>query len=249
MKYLVFTSAGDNTEFYKIWLDKPEAKEFDLWLVYYGDDEKNYEIYKKYCDVIEKREGDKYANLFHMYNKYHHEINKYERFFILDDDIIINTDQINEMFRISKKYDLWVCQPSFIQCEENRIAHHITKQQKDSYLRYTNFIEMGTPLFSRYAFNKIMFFYEPSLLNWGVDYFYIHILGIDKKDKYAVIDHIGVINPWEKTKKNNKREILKIWGDKTVMKDRWNEVKNRFNIDDIKKHITYQTISKDPTSE
>ena len=31
----------------------------------------------------------------------------------LDDDIIISTKDINEMFKLSLECDLWICQPSF----------------------------------------------------------------------------------------------------------------------------------------
>ena len=68
MRDLVFSSVGDNTKFYDRWLGS--GRKYDIWLVYYGDDEKIYKKYKKRCFMVEKHKGSKFQNLFYMYNKY-----------------------------------------------------------------------------------------------------------------------------------------------------------------------------------
>ena len=52
-KNLVFTSAGDVTKFDELWLD--EDREYDVWVVYYGDDEDTFQKYKDKVDYIERR--------------------------------------------------------------------------------------------------------------------------------------------------------------------------------------------------
>ena len=44
-KNLVFSSVGDNTNFNYLWTKK--YRKYDLWVVYYGDNEKKWEDYKK----------------------------------------------------------------------------------------------------------------------------------------------------------------------------------------------------------
>ena len=39
MKNLLFTSAGDNTNFDELWLD--EDRNYDVWVVYYGNNDEN----------------------------------------------------------------------------------------------------------------------------------------------------------------------------------------------------------------
>ncbi len=53
MKNLVFSSVGDNTGFDNIWLGP--KRNYDVWVIYYGDNDENYENYKSKVDYIEKR--------------------------------------------------------------------------------------------------------------------------------------------------------------------------------------------------
>ena len=170
---LVFTSAGDNTNFYDYWFEN--NRNYDVFCVYYGNNNTNYLIYSNIVDKIWNRKGSKFQNFNYIYKNFANLFNKYERFFIMDDDIIISTDNINKMFDISKEYNLWICQPSFTY--ESKISHHITKHNTDNILRYTNFIEVNSPLFSKYALDKFMLYYDPILVEWGVDYLYIWALG------------------------------------------------------------------------
>ena len=233
-KNLVFTSAGNNTDFYKNWCGN--NRHYDIWVIYYGEDNSIYNKYKQYVDFIEKRKGSKFQNFHYVYNKYKAQINNYDRFFILDDDIVFNTNDINDMFNISKKYDLWICGPTFIDDGRSKISHNITKQIKGNLLRYVNFIEVNVPLFSKFALHKFMKYYDPILIGWGIDYLYIWACGLEYTDKYALVDKIGCINP--KDNKKGNRELNKI---KDVHKrvQVWNSFKQKYNIKEWN-HTTYK---------
>jgi len=193
MKNLIFTSAGGNTNFDKIWLDK--NRNYDVWVIFYGDDDKKFNEYKSKVDFIEKRKGDKWQNFHYVYNKYKEELKEYERFFLLDDDIIISTDDINEMFDISEKTKLWICQPSF--GKGSRLGHLFNKHVPCSYLRYTNFVENNTPLMIRKSIDNFFKIYKPDEIDpHGTDFVFIWANGLDNVgDRYAVIDKIQCINP------------------------------------------------------
>ena len=222
---LVFSSVGDNTNFNDLWTEK--YRKYDLWVVYYGDNEKKYEDYKKKVDFIEKRKGSKFQNLYYIYNKYKKELQKYDRFFILDDDIIINTSDINKMFETAQKYKLWICQPSF--GVDSKVSWEHTKNVKGAILRYTNFIEVNTPLYTRWALDRLMKYYTPKLIGWGVDYLSIWAAGHTYKNTYAVIHIVKCINPHDTKKPNNKRELSKLdnWDKR---ENDWLEVKNKLRI-------------------
>lgn len=230
-KNLVFTSAGNNSNFDKLWLDK--HRNYDVWVVYYGNDYKIYNNYKSKVDFIEKRKGSKFQNFDYIYKKYRNKIDMYDRFFILDDDIIINTSEINEMFKISKKYDLWLCAPTFKTDGSSKISWPITKTKENSYLRYTNFVEVNTPLFNKFSLDKLMEKYDNKLIGWGIDYLYSWILINDKlfdKKKIALIDKIQCVNPHDKVK--NGRELKKI-NNSDKRAQIWNTYKNKNNIEKI----------------
>jgi len=237
-KNLVFTSAGDNTNFYDYWLD--ENRNYDVYCIYYGDNNDNYLHYSSVVDKIWRRKGSKFQNFYYIYTMYYNIIKNYDRFFIMDDDIIISTDDINRMFNISENYDLWICQPSFT--VESKISHSITQNNIDNILRYTNFIEVNTPLFSKYALEKFMIYYDPILVEWGVDYLYIWALG-NITDKYAIIDTVLCTNPKDNDKKNKKREFYNISNSNNQV-ELWYIVKNRYNIPNINTMV-FSTIKKD----
>jgi|LakMenEpi03Aug12_release.lakeMendotaPanAssembly.Ray.scaffolds.fasta_scaffold190338_2 hypothetical protein len=227
-KNLLFTSVGDNTNFYNYWLN--DNRNYDILCVYYGNDENNYNKYTKLVDKIWKRKGSKFQNFHYIYINYRDLIDKYDRLFIVDDDIIMSTNDINNLFDISKKYDLWICQPSFT--NDSKISHEITKYIPNNLLRYTNFVEVNTPVFSKYAITKFMEYYDPILIGWGIDYLYIWALGKNIKDKYAIIDIIKCTNPQDENKQNKNREHTNISNhDKEI--EYWYKIKEKYNISDF----------------
>ena len=200
----VYTSAGDRTEFYKNWISS--TKTFDLYVTYYGDSDTNYELYKSHVTYIDRHKGSKFQNFYRFYTKHQDILEKYDRFFILDDDILFSCEDINKMFEISRKYDLEICQPSF--SRGSLVSHPVTRHKKNVLLQYTNFVEVNTPLFTRESLDKLTKWFHPDLIGWGIDYLYIWANGINKKKSYAVIHCVQCINP--KLEKGATRELYLI---------------------------------------
>lgn len=203
----VFSSVGDVTSFDKLWLG--ESMNYDVYVIYYGDDNDRYLNFKKnrYIKHVEKRKGSKFQNFIHFYNSYPEIIEKYDRFFILDDDIIFKIDDINKMFDISRKYKLKICGPSF--SNNSKISWNITRHKPKRILTYTNFVEVNTPLFSKDALINLMNVIDSCLIGWGIDLLYIWANGSDLQDAYAIIHCVKCINPKDSLK-NNKRELFKL---------------------------------------
>ncbi len=235
---LVFTSTGDNTRFYNHWLG--ENRNYDVWCVYYGNNDNTFNMYGKLVDKIWKRKGSKFQNFHYIYTNYRELLDKYDRFFIVDDDIIISTNDINKLFNISIKYDLWVCQPSF--SEDSKLAEgSFNKTISGNYLRYVNFIEVNTPVFSKDSLHKFMRYYDPILIGWGIDLLYMWVLGLYKEDKYAIIDIIQCINPHDDYKDNTVREHNNI-NNYDEEENYWIEIQKKYNIPDWSENKTYSTI-------
>ena len=203
MKNLIFSSVGDNTNFDNIWLDKD--RKYDVFVIYYGDEEKNFKKYSKKVDYIEKRKGDKWQNFHYLYNTQYDKIQEYDRIFFLDDDIIISTKDINEMFKLSLECDLWICQPSFAIGSE--LGWDINATNSKYFLRYTNFVENNSCLMTKDVINKFMKMYDPKLISFGVDYIYMSVHDVHNPKnikKFAIIDNIQCINPPGKLKAEKK---------------------------------------------
>jgi len=208
-KNIIFTSAGDNTRFVQYWCSRNEQN-YDICVYYYGKCDENYEIYKTHATYIKKETGSKFQNFHKFWNAHPEIIDKYDRFFILDDDIEISVPDINTMFNLSREYSLEICAPSFNHTGGSIISHGITRNKKNTLLTYTNFVEVNTPLFSRTALDNLMKLYDPVLIGWGIDYLYILANGIDKKTSYAIIHSVQCVNPPHSKKKVNSKELLKL---------------------------------------
>ena len=233
---------GNNTNFHNLWTKK--NRNYDIWVVYYGDNQSNYNLYKDKVNFIIKRKGSKFQNFHYVYNTYKTQLDKYERFFILDDDIIFNTNDINKMFNISKKYNLWLCGPTFKNNVSGKISHPITKQVNNNFLRYCNFAEVNVPLFNKYGLTQLMKYYDSILIGWGIDYLYIWALTHNKSineynRKIALVDKVMCINPHD-NKKNNIREHNLIINYNNEIKY-WDTIKKKYNIGKINK-INYHSI-------
>tara|TARA_B100000989_G_scaffold115828_1_gene85264 strand:- start:12414 stop:14126 length:1713 start_codon:yes stop_codon:yes gene_type:complete len=188
---LIFSSIGDFAQLPN-WIGSDQN--YDIWITYYGDDENKYNYYKQYVQFIKKSKGSKFQNFNLIWKEFHSELNKYERFFILDDDIIFDSyKDINKMFNFAKDQSTWICGPTFK--SSGKISHKITQTDEGASFRYVNFVEINTPLFSNFAINKFMKHYDDSLIGWGIDFCYIQILGHSAKNRYALVDEVSVINP------------------------------------------------------
>ena len=205
--FAIFTSAGNNTNFHSTWGCSNPSRKYDVWVVYYGDNDETYDTYSKYVDYIERRKGSKFQNFYHVYQKYKEKLLAYEYIFIVDDDIIITPESIELLFETTKTYNLWISQPSFKR--NSKISWEITKHKPHLKLAYTNFIEVNTPVISTKKLEQCMDKYDPSLIGWGIDLLFIQVLGIHEKKRYAILHNVSCINPHDSSK-GGKRELTLI---------------------------------------
>ena len=205
--YAIFTSAGNNTSFHLTWGCINPSRKYDVWVVYYGDNDEIYNVYSKYVDYIEKRKGSKFQNFYYIFQKHKEKLLSYDYIFIADDDIIITPENIELMFETTKTYNLWISQPSFK--HESKISWGITKNKPHLKLAYTNFVEVNTPVICTKKLEQWMEKYDPILIGWGIDLLFIQVLGIHEKQRYAVLHNVSCINPHD-SYKGGKRELTLI---------------------------------------
>lgn len=238
---LLFTSAGDNNNLIDLWVS--DHQNYDIYLYYYGNNEIIYQNYKNNVKYTFKKNGAKYQNFYHFYKNNPKIINEYDRFFLLDDDIIIKTKDINRMFKYSQEYDLDICAPAFN--NDGKISHRITEYKPNVLLEFTNFVENNTALYSKKAIDNLINVYDTSIIGWGIDYLAIWSNGLDIKNKYAIIHDIQCTNP-EDTKKNGKRELNLIPG-ADMSFEYWKIYAKKINCPICWNHEIYKTIFQNGT--
>lgn len=219
-KYLVYTSAGDNA-FLHHWLKGD--RNFDLWITYYGDKKDRY---KEVCDFYNVRKGGKFPNLHYVYQHFKNIMDHYEAIFVIDDDMIISGSKISRLFEIREKYNLWVLQPAFD--PRGKISFPITCVKPFSFLRFTNFVETGCPLFRKDKLDNFMKVYDPVHECHGVERWFLYSLGPNLINKVAIVDATSSINPPDKMK-GGKREIDVLQDAPTRIKN-LRTIKERYNI-------------------
>jgi len=237
-KNFLFSSVGDNTTFDNLWFG--QNMNYDVYVIYYGDNLKNFNKYKSKVKFIESRKGSKFQNFNYFYHKYPEIINQYDRFFILDNDIILSVNEINRMFYFSRKYNLDICGPSF--SNKGKISHKITRNKVNILLSYTNFVEVNVPLFNKIALENLMNKYDNCLIEWGVDFFYIYCNGKEKERSYAIIHDVKCINPRERNKKSKNRELNLISNSKNKIRI-YLEFCKKNNIKPYFRHKVYKNIT------
>lgn len=234
-KYLIFTSAGDNANLHH-WL-KGECN-FDLWISYYGN-VKNKFIND--CDYYIAKKGGKFPNFHFCYNQWHDIISQYDAVMIMDDDLIFSGSDISRLFNVQVERDLWLSQPGFDR--RGKVSFHLNEVQPFSAIRYTNFVEVTCPLFTKDKLAEFMTVYDPTLIGWGVDFWFSELLSKqdNEHNKIAIIDEISCINPRDQTKTDQKREIDKLQNTET-RKHVWQSIQKQYKLDTTFKKQQYQLI-------
>jgi hypothetical protein len=218
-RHLVYTSAGENANVLQ-WVRG--SRSFDLWITYYGDRPMSL---VQQADYYNARKGAKYQNFHHVYQTWPLLLQKYDAIFLLDDDIIIDTPSINRLFEFREQFDYWVLQPAFTPW--GKISHPITKVRRSCVRRHTNFVENNCALFKREILDAFMKVYDPLLIGWGIDWWYLDIMGPDLRGRVAIIDAVPCANPHDYIKGGREIERLQ---STSVRKALWHQIRERYQI-------------------
>lgn len=181
-RYLVMARVGD-TSLHKNWLRGPERK-FDLYLSYYGDVPGRY---AGDCDFWREKKSTKWPALHGHIVEDRELISAYDAVWFPDDDLLIEADAINQMFDLFVAFGFALAQPSL--SPESYFSHPTVLRDPDYIVRFTNFVEVMGPIFSRGALGFLNTTFKLSPTGWGLDYLWVHQLG-----ERGLADRIGLID-------------------------------------------------------
>ncbi len=187
-KNIVIAPCGNKSYLFKdAWLKYQEEKTFDVCLLFYHE---------------QVNDPARYAGVdyfFHLKNfKYHmiHELltqvkpewlQQYEYFYFLDDDIEIDTRQINDLFSQTRALNGWICQAAL--SKDSFCSWPIFKQSKGSFCRFVGQIEVMAPVFSAGALQQCLPSFIGNRSSWGVDAVWSKLLGYPE-NKLIVFDTV-----------------------------------------------------------
>lgn len=179
---LIIVPIGDNSLHHQWITDKDFG--FDLILIYYGDDHKFAN--ESWCRINQK--GAKFPMVADIVSQNPSLLN-YKYIWLADDDIFISPEQISQLFEITSKYDLWISQPSLM----GWYGLAVTLHQRDSHIRFTNYVEGMCPCFSSEALRKCVATFKENKSGWGIDALW-NVLLQHPTDKIAIIDDVIAIH-------------------------------------------------------
>ena len=220
-RYLVFTSAGDRNVVRR-WLG-PD-RDFDLWVVWYG---KGDDVLEPDADYYLRRKGAKFPNLHYCYQRWPELLERYDAIMVMDDDIHISAAKIDRLFELRKRHDLWALQPAF--SPFGKISYGITRVRRDFDMRFVDFIEMTCPLLRTDKLLDFIKVYDPQLVGWGCDWWFLHSMGADLRDRVAIVDSIVCTNPRDWWKPGGAREIDRLQSTQK-RRETWERIRRTLGI-------------------
>ena len=180
-KNLIIIAAGDES-LHRSW----GVGDFDVFVVYYGNQKDRYRSSSKYYHCAK---GTKFKLINELVVQYNDILSQYDAIFIPDDDLYMKSQTINKFFELFHEYKLHLAQPSImgwgsIQC---------TLHQPNTLMRFTNWVEIMCPCFSKEAFFSCAWSFNENNSNWGIERLWNKTLN-EPKDKIAIIDSAIVIH-------------------------------------------------------
>ncbi len=108
-----------------------------------------------------------------------------------DDDLAWSWRGVNIAFERMRDFDLLLAQPSLDPA--GHVIHGITRTNPDTALRYTNFVEVMTPIFSRAALRLCAPSFALSRSGFGLDHLWPKLLG-EPAHRIAILDETSVVH-------------------------------------------------------
>lgn len=180
----VISAVGKNS-LHRMWTEGDG--DFDLHLIVYDD---SLERFRNDAEYVCHIKGFKLKVIYKYLEENPQLKNKYDYFFFPDDDIQMDAATINALFDVMRRYGLKIAQPAL---RKSYYTWQHTLYDRYSKLRYTNFVEMMVPCFSREALQKVLFTFNENETGWGTETHWPLLIDATPRDM-AIIDEVNVVH-------------------------------------------------------
>ena len=161
-------------------------RSWDLMLSHYADSDPACPD----AEMIVRQQAFKFSAMHRLFKDIDW-LKQYRAVWLCDDDIMTSWATINRMFALFEQYALLLAQPALTL--DSYFARHITLQQADYLMRFTNYAEVMAPVFSAHALQICLPTFENAITAWGIDWAWPALLG-NPWNKVAVIDATPVFH-------------------------------------------------------
>ena len=161
---LLVVRAGDSS-LHPQWLPASGSRTFDLFVLAYG----NYP--EKYAETVEyfaHCSGLKFDVLHAFISGNYELITSYDYVGFPDDDIAAISTNWDQLFNIMEAYQIDIGQASLI--HNGNVSRGITGHVEGLILRWTDFVEVMMPVFSRRVLRTAWETFQHSGTGWGLDF-------------------------------------------------------------------------------
>jgi len=186
-KHLIFAAVGDHS-LHRMWAPHAD-RTFDLWLIYYGNDDARAVQYRGECDRFWQEKGQKLHLMEHLRNAGEFSYDGYDFVWFPDDDIAITPAQIERFFEVMAEEQLDVAQPGLI----GYANHMITRVQRPFSVRWTNFVEVMAPAFSAHGLTLCAPTFLENVSSYGLDHLWWHVMGCPQRG-VGIVDEVPMLH-------------------------------------------------------
>ena len=179
---LIVVRAGDRSH-HPHWLGAGE-RDFDLFVSYYG---KIPGQFRGKADHYEAGEGPRWPAHDRLCRERWDLLGAYDYIAFVADDVKARQSSWDDLFAICRRYALDLAQPAV----KGPVSHQITRPQAGCVLRYTNFVEIMCPVFSRASLALLRDTFGESVSGWGLDFLWPKHLPYPRH-RMAIVDAIRV---------------------------------------------------------
>lgn len=216
---LVIVRAGDNSV-HPDWL-AGNTRDFDLFVSYFGNQPGRYADQAEYH---EDRKGMKWPVLGELLQAHPELVERYDYFWLPDDDLVTDTATIDRMFAFARAYQLALAQPALTR--NSYYTWPLLLQDARYQLRFTRFVEVMAPLFDRDALRTCLPTFTESTSGWGLDSVWPRLLAARGEQAMAIIDAVAVYH----SRPVGGGELYKSTGFKAALADE-DRVMARYGLD------------------
>jgi hypothetical protein len=181
-RHLVISPIGDDS-MHASWLSDPARRSFDVLLIHYGN---RPDFGRDVADHYLSRKGFKWELLDHALRERRETFEQYDYIWCPDCDIRTDTSGVNRLFELCREYQLEMAQPAIASGD---VTYQFLRKRLGVVLRYTPFVEVMCPVFSRAALLKLWPTFLESRSGWGLDLLWPRHFS---RRQMAVIDAVGV---------------------------------------------------------
>lgn len=178
---LVFCRVGEGS-LHSAWIGDPARRGYDVWLDAYCDPARWAGAPAK---VTDGRGTTKWPRVADLLAADPAAFERWDAVWFPDDDVAVDAPTVERFFALFHERRLALAQPALT--DDSFWSHELTLACPSFSLRYTNFVEVMAPAFSRDALRTCAPTFGQSRSGWGLDFAWTRLLG-DPRDAIAIVD-------------------------------------------------------------